>query len=131
MTQQVKISVPHPLYQRMQNLASTQNQPIDDLLEMAISLAETAFIPDAAQIAAMRREEAAYEAMHAELMAEHRGDYVAIYQGELVDYDQDETSLLRRLEEIYPDQVVLMKKVRPLPEATLHFRSPRLLSETQ
>lgn len=131
MTHQVTISIPQQLYQRMRNLASAQNQPVDDLLETAVALAEATFIPNAAQVMAMAQEEAAYEALHSELMTHYQGEYVAIYQGQLIDHDPNELSLLRRLDQHYPDQVVLMKQVRPLPEPELHFRSPRFIPEGQ
>jgi hypothetical protein len=86
--------------------------------------------PEAAA-AAMAQEEAAYHTIHAELMAHHAGEYVAIYQGELIDHDQNEMALLHRLEAGYPDEVVLMKQVRPLPEPELRFRSPRLIRNGQ
>lgn len=130
MTQQVTISIPKPLYQRVRMLAAAQNQPVDDVLETAVTLAEAAIIPGMTQTAAMGQEEATYRAMHSELMTHYRGEYVAIYQGKLIDHDRDELALLKRLNKSYPDQVVLMKQVKPLPEPELHFRSPRFLPET-
>jgi uncharacterized iron-regulated protein len=124
--QQVTISIPQPLYQRVRNLTSAQNRPVDTVLETAISLAEAAVSPPDAQVAAMAQEEAAYQAMHAELVRSHLGDYVAIYQGQLVDHDADELRLLKRLDKAYPSKVVLMKQVKPTPQAELHHRSPRL-----
>jgi uncharacterized iron-regulated protein len=82
--------------------------------------------PSDAQVATMTQEEAAYQAMHAELVCSHLGDYVAIYQGQLVDHDADELHLLRRLDTAYPNKVVLMKQVRTTPQIELHHRSPRL-----
>ena len=127
MTQQVTISISQPLYQRMRNLALAQNQPVADLLETAVTLVETAVVPGMPALEAMAREEAAYQAMHRALMARHQGDYVAIYRGEVVDYDSNETSLLQRIDQNYADKVVLMKQVKPLPEPELRFRSPRLV----
>ena len=75
----------------------------------------------------MAAEEAAYRNMHAELMARYAGQYVAIYGGRLIDHDPDELALLRRLDAHHPDNVVLMKRVRPLPEPELRVRSPRLV----
>ena len=130
MTQQVTISIPKSLYQRVRTLASTQNKPVNGVLETAVALAEAAADPGMAQAAAMAQEEAAYRAMHDELVAHHRGEYVAIYQGKLIDHDQNELALLKRLDQAYPDQVVLMKQVNPLPEPELRFRSPRLLPDS-
>ena len=58
-------------------------------------------------------------------MALYAGEYVAIHQKQLIDHDRDELALLRRLDAQYPNDIVLMKQVRPLPEPELRFRSFR------
>ncbi len=127
MSEQVNISIPQTLYRRVRELARVRKRPVDDVLETAITLAEAALVPAVDEEAAMAQEELAYRAMHAELMARYAGEYVAIYQEQLVDRDRDELALLRRLDAQYPNEVVLMKQVRPLPEPELCFRSPRLV----
>jgi hypothetical protein len=127
MAEQINISISQTLYRRVRELARRRKRPVDDVLEAAITLAEAALLPAADEEAAMAQEEAAYRAMHAELMAQYAGKYVAIHQGRLIDQDRDELALLRRLDAQYPDDVVLMKQVRPLPEPELRFRSPRLV----
>lgn len=125
MAEQVTISIPQPLYQRARELARSRNQSVDAVLEAGVSLIEASGARPTSEEEAMRQEKAAYLAMHPELMAQYAGQYVAIYQGQLIDHDQDETALLHRLDDQYPDEVVLMKKVRPLPEPELRHRSPR------
>ncbi len=125
MTEQITVTIPQPIYRRVRDLARIRNQPVDDVLEAAITLAEAAFAPTSDKEAMMAREEAAYRTLHMELMNSYAGEYVAIYQGKLIDHDQDEIALLRRLDAHYPEEVVLMKQVRPLPEPELHIRSPR------
>jgi hypothetical protein len=66
--------------------------------------------------------------MHPELIEQYNGQYVAIWQGQLVGHDPDELALLRRIEADYGDEVVLLKQVRPLPEPILQMHSPRLVS---
>lgn len=127
MAEQINISISQTLYRRVRELARLRKRPVDDVLEAAITLAEAALLPAADEEAAMVQEEAAYRAMHAELMAQYAGEYAAIHQGRLIDHDRDELALLRRLDTHYPDDVVLMKQVRPLPESELRFRSPRLV----
>ncbi|MCP4361069.1 MAG: hypothetical protein GY796_23930 [Chloroflexi bacterium] len=127
MAEQINISIPHTLYRRVRELARMQQRPVDDVLDTAVTLAEAAQIPAAGEETAMTQEEAAYRIMHNELMVRYAGEYVAIYQGQLIDHDQDELALLRRLDAQYPNEVVLMKQVRPLPEPELRFRSPRLV----
>ena len=125
MLKQVTISIPQTLYQRVYELARKRNMPLDAVLETAVSLVEAAS-PDGIS-RAMAEEEEAYHSQHATLFANYAGQYVAIYHGQLIDYDRDETALLRRLDADYPSQVVLMKRVEALPQRVLRFRSPRLL----
>ncbi len=48
----------------------------------------------------------AYIAMHPMLKERHLGKYVAVYQGELIDHDEDPVALLSRIDEKYPDEFV-------------------------
>lgn len=125
MLNQVTISIPQTLYQRMRELARSRNMPIDKVLETAVSLVEAQ--PHNQETLAMAQEEAAYLAHHQALSTTYAGQYVAFFQGQLIDYDSNELALLHRLDANYPDDVVLMKRVEPLPQPTLRFRLPRLL----
>ncbi|MCP4427344.1 MAG: hypothetical protein GY803_22890 [Chloroflexi bacterium] len=127
MAEQINISIPQTLYRRVRNLARARKRSVDDVLETAITLAEATLVPAADEEADMAQEEDAYEKMHTKLIARYTGEYVAIHQGRLIDHDRDELALLGRLDDQYPNEVVLMKQVRPLPEPELRFRSPRLV----
>ena len=127
-TKQMSILLPQPLYQRVQQLARIHQQSLDAVLETAVVLAETQWPMNTADEEDMAQEEAAYQAMHPELMQRYAGQYVAIWHGELVGHDPDELTLLRRIEAEYGDEVVLLKQVRPLPEPVLRLRSPRLFA---
>ncbi len=129
MSENVTITIPEPLFRRAKRLALERNQAVNEVLETAITLAEAALPPANQDEIAMTREEAAYRVMHTQLMDRHAGEYVAIFQGQLIDHDQDELALFHRIEDKYPDDVVLLKKVLPWPEPDLHFRSPRLARE--
>lgn len=108
MIEQITISIPQNLYRRAHELANRRNQPVNEVLEAAIALAEAELLRTAVQETTMGQEEAAYQAMYAELAAQHNGEFVAIYQGQLIDHDLDELALLRRLDAQYPDEVVLI-----------------------
>ena len=127
MAEQINIPIPQTLYRRVRKLARVHKTSVNDVLTSAITLAEAALVPSSNAETTMAREEAAYRMMHAKLMARYANEYVAIYQGELIDHDRDELALLRRLDNQYPNEVVLMKQVRSLPEPELRFRSPRLI----
>jgi hypothetical protein len=77
----------------------------------------------------MEQEMIAFRAMREALLANYEGQYVAVYQGQVVDHDPDELALVARIDEKYPDAVVLIKRVTPEPDRVLHFRSPRLIQE--
>ncbi len=50
-----------------------------------------------------RRNIAAFETMHPRLLAQYEGQYVALYDGQLVDHDSDENALLDRIFARYGD----------------------------
>jgi len=75
----------------------------------------------------LEREAAAFRDMHAQLLMEIPGEYAAIYQGELVDHDQDMLALLERIEARYPDEPVLIRQVlHETIEPVIHVYSPRI-----
>lgn len=80
--------------------------------------------PDRAQ---MLQEEAAFEAMQQDLLANYAGEFVAIRQQQVVDHDPDELALFERICHVYPDEVVLIRPVLATLEPPLFFRSPRLI----
>jgi hypothetical protein len=55
---------------------------------------------------AVDREMEAYIAMHPMLKEKYFGKYVAVYHGELIDYDEDQESLYIRIDEQYPEEFV-------------------------
>ena len=122
------LEIPVELYDRIERLAALKDTPVAYILEKALTLAiDQMEIGD--DDARMDLEEAAYHAMHAELFEKYAGQYVAIHNGRLVDSDPDEMALYFRIDERFPDEVVLQKKVRELPEPDLRIRSPRFLRE--
>jgi hypothetical protein len=76
---------------------------------------------------AMAREEAAYQAMHPELVQSYLGQHVAVYEGELVDHDQDGTALYLRVRKKYPGKFVLITPVEKQAEESYVVYSPRLV----
>lgn len=123
----VTLTIPDPIYRTAEATAKATNQSIDQVIHDKL---QEAFQPQprlhvSRNRAAMLREMAAYEAMHAELLANHVGDYVAIYQGQLVDSDVDEEALLQRRRRNFPGEVVFIRQVEADPQPELVYRSPR------
>ena len=77
---------------------------------------------------AMWREEMAYRRLHSSLLDAYAGQYVAIYDEQLIDYDADELVLYLRIRKQFGDEFVLMTQVEDEAEAVYTFRSPRLSS---
>lgn len=78
--------------------------------------------------AAMLREEAAFRRLHTSLYEEYAGQYVAIYNEQLVDSDSDQASLYLRMRKRYPQEFVWIAPVNESPDEVVFFRSPRLLN---
>ena len=74
----------------------------------------------------MQREMDAFFQLHALLLADYAGEYVAIHQGKLIDHDSDQLALYQRVERRYRDTPVLIKQVLADPEEVYTFRSPAL-----
>jgi hypothetical protein len=79
--------------------------------------------------AQMLEEERTFDAMKERLVADYVGQFVAIFQQEVVDHDCDEQALLARINERYPDDVVLIRQVLEQDEPPFLFRSPHLVRE--
>ena len=74
----------------------------------------------------MQREMNTFFQLHARLLEDYSGQYVAIHQGKLVDHDSDQLALYQRVERRYRNTPVLIKQVLANPEEEYTFRSPTL-----
>lgn len=126
---EITVKIPQQVYQRAERIAWQKQQAVTDVIAEALKFVEAILSQKNPEEILMEWEEAAYQIMHAELMARYAGKYVAIHGGQVVDHDESEIALLQRLDERYPAQVVLMRRVEPLPEPDLHFRSPRWVKD--
>ena len=75
------------------------------------------------QRAQMEAELAAFERQKQELIARYAGRYVAVHAGKVIDDDSDKIELATRIDEQFPNDVVLIKQVKAEPdqlEITLH-----------
>lgn len=133
----VQINLPAELYARVRQIAERKQQDVDqviaDLLDEAVASAEDADMSrtEAKRDPAVEREKRAYIAMHPTLVQDYLGKYVAIHGGELVDFDDDFSALLKRIERAYPNTFVWLTKVGPEPIRTIVHRSPRLLQNVK
>lgn len=133
MTMKVTLHLSETVYKRARLLAHAQREDIAKVLakwlEETLPAAEQGGMPNIdiqGDDAAVDREMQAYIAMHPRLLQKYRNQYVAIHNGELVDYDEEFDALLARIDAAYPNQFVWLTKVEDQPMRELTFRSPRL-----
>jgi antitoxin component of MazEF toxin-antitoxin module len=75
----------------------------------------------------MLAQTAVFEARLEELQQTHLGEYVAFYQGELIDHDSDHRQLVQRIKARYPQEIVLIRQVTAQPPVPLRLGSPRFV----
>jgi len=74
----------------------------------------------------IRTETNAFNQQHKMLLANYKGEYVAIHQGEVIDHDLNLRTLHLRIFAHLGRIPVLLKQVTDEPERELVLRSPRL-----
>ena len=128
MSRQVTLTLPVPdnIYQRAEHRAKIEARPITEVLQENIQWVFSPFHINEER-AAMQREVNAYEAMHAKLWEQYPNKYIAMYQGQVIDHDDDKIALAIRIEEECPDQVVLIRQVQPELPKPLVIRAPRFV----
>lgn len=125
MTKQVTLDLPDVVYEHMKQVATAENRSFAEILADAVVQSRpTLYVHP--ERSAMQNEKAAFLAMHARLAEGYEGQYVAIFQGQLIDHDQDVLALAGRIERDYSGDVVLITKVVDQADRVLQFRSPRL-----
>lgn len=118
------LTIPQKLYERIRLVAQNQHREwaevATDVLEEGLPLLESQVLePD------WEREKEAFRQHHAELWRQYPGAYVAIHKGKLVDVDEDRVALLKRIDEQFPEKIVLIRQVREEPEIVYEHRAIR------
>lgn len=120
----VTLTIPDDVYGRAQQIAQTEQRPVAEIFSDALAqiFPATYISPDRPK---MLQEENAFRHLYPELLVRYLGEFVAIYHGEVVDHDRDRLRLLERIDEKYPNEVVLIRQVIEESAPVLHIRSPR------
>lgn len=129
---QITLTLPDELYRRARRIAQVNRQEVTTLLiealvESPILDEESYEAGDLEDDEGVDREMTAYAAMHPGLWKQYPGQYVAVYEGRLIDHDTSDMALSQRVNENYPDVFVWMCKVEPQPFRTLQMPSFRLV----
>lgn len=135
MQAQSTIDLPPDLYERVHRMAQYRRQPVPELIADALDLAEEiAAIDSYTKVTnwsepdeAVEREQAAYRLLHSSLWTTYPNQYVAVFNGTVIDHDRDGAALSTRMEQQYPDQFVLIRRVEQSTERVLYFRSPKIV----
>lgn len=122
----VTVTIPQHVYLQAHRVAEREQRSVDEVLNEALTVA---FSPVHVhpQRAQMEAELAAFERQKQQLLAQYEGRYVAMRAGEVIDDDADKVRLATRIDESFPDDVVLIKLVTAAPDRELVMRSPRLI----
>ncbi len=118
------VTIPQKLYERIRLVAKNQHRELSEVaaavLEEGLPLLESQLTePD------WQREKDTFHQLHPDLWREYPGAYVAIHGGKLVDVDQDRVALLKRVDEQFPQEIVLIRQVKEEPEIVYEHRSLR------
>jgi len=106
-----------PLYRE----AERQGMGIEDLVSNLVARYLWRVEPDK-----LSNEVDAFRAMHAELVAQYRGRYVALHEGQVVDSDADRRTLYLRIRSRFGSTPVLIRQVTEMPEREFVVHSPHL-----
>lgn len=120
----VTLHIPDHVAAQAQKLAEQQQRPLTEVLTDILLQAFPAVYVHP-QRERMLRETAAFEAQLPQLRFKYQREYVAMHQGQVVDHDADQMTLVKRIDNIYGTAVVLIKQVTNQPKRVLRARSPR------
>ena len=118
------LSIPQRLYERAYRVAQSQQRDVADVVTEALEKGLPPLEPHTIN-GQRQREIAAFQQLHASLLKNHLGEYVAIFGERVVDHDNDKVALLQRIDSKYPNDFVLIRQVRPTPEIIYENRSIR------
>jgi predicted transcriptional regulator len=116
------VTIPRQLYKRVQSIAQKQRRHVNDV---AKEMLEQGLLPleGFPAKAEKEREKEAFRQLHDALQEQYMGEFVAIYNGALVDHDLNQAALVARIDKKYPDLFVLIRPVQQEPEIVYEHRS--------
>ena len=126
MSTKVTLTIPEHVYEQARRIAQEHHRPLADVLNEALVEAFPSVHVNP-QRDLMEREQAAFQAQHSQLLKKYPDKYIAMFQGEVIDHDDDRVALVTRIDNSHPHHVVLIKFVTDQPEKIINVRSPRLL----
>lgn len=123
---QITLTIPDDIYEEVEAVAERQNRSVEEILTETINQTFEPFPLDENH-AQMAQEMESYKKIHPELWGKYPREFVAVMGGQVIDHDSDLTKLAIRIEENYPDRVVLLEEVLATLPPVLYMRSPRFI----
>ena len=108
------------LMKQIEQLADETTRPVEQVLETAIR----SYLDNLEQDA-IRAETRAFWSMHDELVSAYSGQHIALYQGKVVDHDEDVTRLEKRIRKQFGQLPLLIAPVKPGQQSDLRWRGGR------
>ncbi len=106
---------------QLKKLSVEKKATITDLAETAIR----EYIQNEEQ-RLMHSEMVAYRKLHKALWERYPGEFVAVFRGQVIDRDVDQTALFLRIDQKHPDDVVMITQVLETPDEEYQNISARL-----
>lgn len=108
------IELPEEIYEAVRRRAAAQQKTPDTLVTEWVSAhLETGRSDEGEELVAFEQEIAAFEALKPTLLGQYRGQYVAIYQGEVVASGDKKLDVSRQVREQYGPIVYYVELVAP------------------
>lgn len=127
MNTQITLAIPDAAYRKATQIATISQQSVEDVLvEFTRAGAQLALASIDEPDPVVEREKAAYLALHPQLLRDYPNQFVAIQDGQLVDYDLDRANLMQRVGEQYPTQFVWVSQILSQAIRTIRMPSYRL-----
>ncbi len=102
------VTLPDRIEKQLEQLAAAQGVSVEELTQHLLREQLRTF-----RRRALSEEMTAFCAQYSRLIKEFPGQYVAVYQGKVIDHDPDGGTLHRRIYKSYGDLPVLIVQVRP------------------
>lgn len=128
----VTLNISGDLYERARHLAIRRRQDvlqlIEEALDQGLSLTNENSDRDFSEPdETVDREEAAFHRLRPFLRQQYPDEYVAIYNGDLVDHDPDQVQLYLGVKTQHPGKFVWIAPVLSQPEEVYVQHSPRFV----
>ena len=117
------IRLPQDIYEEVRRQAAAQRKTPDTLVTEWVSAHLEVSNGEDEALAAFEREVAAFEALKPALLEEYPGQYVAIYQGEVVACGDNKLEVSRQVREQYGSVVYYVELVTPDAPRTVRIPS--------